>query len=66
MITAYGSWSKLRNGAAFWAMETGSRTNMIRDLSVIWLEMRRLKSPSRNAKAARVRIDDICTPPGPE
>ncbi len=65
MITAYGSWSKVRKGAAVFAMETGSRMNMMRDLSVIWLEIRRLKSPSRSAKAARVKIDDSCTPPVP-
>ena len=39
--------------------------NMMRDLSVIWLEMRRLKSPSRRAKAARVKMEDSCTPPVP-
>ena len=66
LITAYGSWSKLRNGAAFWAMATGSRTNMMRDLLVIWLEISRLKSPSRSAKAARVKIDESWTPPLPE
>ena len=55
----------MRKGAAFWAIATGSRTNMMRDLSVIWLEMSRLKSPSRSAKAARVKIDDSWTPPVP-
>ena len=46
-------------------MATGSRTNMMRDLFVIWLEISRLKSPSRRAKAARVKIDESWTPPLP-
>ncbi len=40
---AYGSVSKLRNGAAFWAMATIVRTNMIFDWGVIRSEIRRLK-----------------------
>jgi len=63
LMTEYGSWSKLRNGAAFCAIASGSRTNMRRDLSVIWLEINKLKSPSRSAKAALEKKFDSWTPP---
>ena len=61
----YGSASKDRKGAAFWAMVWTSRTNMIRLSLVMRLEISRLKSPRRSAKAARRIRPLIWTPPVP-
>ena len=51
-MTGYGSASKSRNGASVSTRSRMSRVIRIRDLSVIWPEMRMFGSPKRSANAA--------------
>ncbi len=64
-ITAYGSESYLRNGAALRTRACMSRTYMILEWGVTWPEMSGLTSPKRRAKAALRRMEPMGTPPVP-